>query len=1848
VGGRRGALRRRVQLLAAREGRLMMDVLWKDEERSFCRLSRGGKVVYAFTPAISASGHAIPEGISRLVHAHALKESLDRSWALQPLELRTERGRTLLFVDYQGGEPLERLMGKPMPIGQFLWIAVALAEALGRCHRSGLVHKNIKPVHVIVDSAARRVHLTGFGIASRLPRERQSPEPPEFIAGTLPYMSPEQTGRVNRSIDSRSDLYSLGVTFYQMLAGTLPFTASDPMEWVHCHIARQPTLLAARLKDLPAALCAITMKLLAKMPEERYQTASGVESDLRRCLAEWEARGAIQDFAPGADDISDHLMLPEKLYGRDREIEALVSAFERTAAGGRPRLVLISGFSGVGKSAIVHELHKRIVTRGGSFAAGKFDQYQRDIPYATLSRAFSDLIRPLLGKSDADLEGWRDALREALGSNGLLMVQLVPELEHIIGAQPPVPDLPPRDAQERFRLLVQRFIGVFARPENPLALFLDDLQWLDAATLDLLEHLLVRGGDLRHLLLIGAYRDNETDAAHPLIRKLETMRRGEAAIEDIVLAPLSRSDLERMLADTLHRDPGDIAPLAQLVHEKTTGNPFFAIQFITTLADESLLTFDHGAAHWAWDLQGIRAKNLTDSVVELMVGKLKRLPAETQDALRQLACLGNSAGFDTLSAVCRSSLEEVHAGLWEAVRAGLVFRAEDSYRFLHDRVREVAYTLIPEEHRAQAHLGIGRLLAERTPAGPKRDEAIFEIVNQLNRGAHLIVSDEERREVAALNLIAGRRAKTATAYASALKYLNAGGALLSEESWERDYALIFSIEYVTAECEVLTAEMAAAEARLSRLKARAADRHDRCLVTSLQLALYVTRDRSDHAVDVFLDWLRRDGTDWARRPTREDAAREYRQVRAMLGERTVEELASLPAMTDPDVLATLSVFAEMVTPSWAYDEHLSSLVICRLVKLGLEHGNWDGSCFGYVWYAVIAAHRFGDSEHGLRIGQLGSVLAEKRGPTRYQARTYLSLGALVMPWARHPSSGQELVRQAFAAASRVGDLTFAAYSWHQLITSGLAAGDRLGEVQLQAQDGLAFAEKFRFGLLTHICEAQRGLIRALRGSTRAFGSLDDEEISELDLERRLAANENLALAAFFYWTRKLQARYFACDFVAAVDAAARAEEFLWISSGMFETAELRLYGSLAHAKAWNSAPPGSRQRHLDALTAGLSQLEAWARHNPATFETRAAMVGAELARIQGRILDAESQYEQAIRSARLHGLIHNEAVANELAGSFYAARGFERIADTYLKDARACYLSWGADAKVRQLGQAYPRLSLDVTASAPTSTILTSSEHLDVATVIKVSEAVAGEIVFEKLVDTLMRTAAKYAGADRGLLILPRDDGYRIEAEITTAGDGLDVRLRQADIASSDLPETAWRYVVRTKETVLLNDAGSDNPFSADEYFRDHKARSVLCVPILKQTRLLGVLYLENRLTRHVFTPARMAILKLIASEAAISIENAHLYRDLAEREGRIRRLVDANIIGITLWSLDGRITEANDAFLRMVGYDRKDIAAGHVSWRELAPGDLYERQQELLADLKARGSLEQFEWEFLRKDGVRLPVLVGIASFDEDINEGVAFFLDLTELKNATEALRKLQADLAHANRLATMGTLTASIAHEVNQPIGAAHNNARAALRFLGASPPDLSEVTEALECVVKETSRAGDIVARIRNQVRKTRPRRERIDLNDAIAEVIALVRGELSKHHVSVKTQPGEALPPVLGDRVELQQVVLNLVLNAIEAMAGTHENARELSISTEATPAGGVLVTVRDSGPGIIQENHEQIFESFYTTKTGGVGIGLSICRSIVNAHGGRLWVDAHRPPGAVFRFTLPPGPSGEA
>jgi PAS domain S-box-containing protein len=1838
----------------------VFETLREDAEFTFCRGRRDEGELSTILLVTPVPEHPPPAILERLEHEYSLRDELDSGWAVRPLALVRCEGRPMLVLDDAGGEPLDRLLGRPMELSRFLRLAVSLAAALGKLHQQGLIHKDIKPANLLVDSASGAFWLTGFGIASRLPRERQSAEPPEMIAGTLAYMAPEQTGRMNRSIDSRSDLYSLGVTFYEMLTGVLPFTASDPMEWVHCHIARQAVAPNQHAKEIPAPLSAIVMKLLAKTAEERYQTASGVEADLRKCLATWESIRRIDPLQLGAHDVSDRLLIPEKLYGREREIEALLATFDRVVTNGGPELVLVSGYSGIGKSTVVHELHKVLVPPRGLFATGKFDQYNRDVPYATLAQALQSLVRPLLGQSEAELCRWRDTLSEALGQNGQLIVNLVPALELVIGKQPPVPDLPPQEAQNRFQMVFRRLLGVFARKEHPLALFLDDLQWLDTATLDILEHL-VTHSEVRHLLLVGAYRDNEVGPAHPLLRTIEAIRDADTRVHEIVLAPLGLDHVGRLVADALHCELEHARPLAQLVHEKTGGNPFFAIQFFTALPEEKLLAFDPVESAWQWDINRIRARSYTDNVVDLMAGKLRRFSAITQEALKQLACLGNVAELATLTLVRGETEEVMHAAVLEAVHAGLVFREDSAYKFLHDRIQQAAYSLIPEEHRAEVHLRIGRVLLASLSVD-ELAEHLFDVANQFNRGATRLIDRDEKAQVAAIDLRAGRKAKASAAFASACFYLAAGMALVDEKDWDSQYDLMFSLRLERAECEFLTGNFEKAEQLIAELLQRGASKVDQAAAYRLKVLLHTVKSESAQAVATALACLRLFGIDIPPHPTWEQVQAEYETVWQTLKGRPIEELVDLPLMTDPELQAAMQVLSTLLDPAYYTDFHLCCLHLCRMVNISLQHGTWGASAHAYGWLGFILGSAFHRYREGFCFTKLACDLVEKHGFIAYRAKVNYAMG-IVAPWTQPITTAADFMRATFHTAIKTGDLTYACYSMDQSVTALLLRNDPLDAVWRESERGLDFVRKAGFRDIADNIVSKQRFIASMQGRTATFSTFSDSLFDEAAFEARVT-EDRIPQVVCVYWILKLKARFLSGNYAEALTAAAKAKALLWASTGHVQLLDYFYYTALTVGALYENVTADEQTEWRKLLTAHREQLREWAENYPPTFGDKNALVSAELARIEGRDLDAMRLYEEAIQAARENGFVQNEGVANELAGQFYLKRGIEKVAYSFLRDARYCFLCWGALGKVKQLDERYPAIEQHASVR-PTTTIGTSVEQLDLGTVMKASQAVAGEIVLEKLIKTLMVIALEHAGAERGLLILPHREELRIAAEARTGRDGVEVQLQDVSVTPSDLPDSLLHYVIRTQDNVILDDASTQNLFSPDDYLRQRGPRSVLCLPLVKRVNLVGILYLENNLAPRVFTAKRLAMLEMLASQATISLDHARLYADLGRlnaeltqensdrrnveealrvSEERWRKLFETSSAGIALGTPDGSILAANLALQEMLGYTEEEL-------QKLTPLDLILEEDRaatkaLLAEL-AEGHRRDYEKRYRRKDGNVIWADTSSAVVPATGSSPVFFasvVVDITERKRAEEALQKARAELAHISRVTTMGELATSIAHEINQPLGAIANNVNACLRLLGTGSENLPEVERALSDIAKGVDRVNSIIVRMRALAKKVPPEMALLRVEDVVSDVLALTHHELTRRHVAIHTELSKDLPPILGDRIQLQQVLLNLVMNGVEAMNEVAEGERKISIRARRYEHSGrptVFVSVQDSGVGLKPGEVDRLFEAFYTTKAHGIGMGLAISRSIVEAHGGRLWVEPASGPGATFEFTLP-------
>jgi PAS domain S-box-containing protein len=1813
------------------------ETLWEDGEFVVSRGVWDGEP-FPLLAVRPSSPQPSPETLARLQRAHALREEIDPAWAARPLRLESRQGRLTLVCEDPGGDPLSRLIGQPLEILSFLRLAVGIAAALAQVHQRGLIHKDIKPANVLVNSVTGRAWLMGFGIASRLPRERQAPAPPEVIAGTLAYMAPEQTGRMNRSIDARSDLYALGVTFYEMLAGEAPFAASDPMEWVHCHIARKPAPPHERVAGIPTPLSAIVMKLLAKNAEDRYQTAAGLAADLRKCLGQWERHHRIEPFLLGADDVPDRLLIPEKLYGREHEIGTLLGAFDRVVANGASELVLVSGYAGIGKSSVVNELHKALVPPRGLFASGKFDQYKRDIPYATLAQAFRSLVRPLLSESEAEVGRWRDSLSEALGPNGQLIVNLIPELELIIGAQPLVADLPPQDAKNRFQMVFRRFLGVFARQEHPLALFLDDLQWLDAATLDLIEHL-VTHREVRRLLLVGAYRDSEVGPAHQLMQTIEAIRNAGAKVEEIVLSPLPIEDIGRLVADAVHSAPELARPLAQLVHGKTSGNPFFAIQFLTALNEDGLLAFDPVAPAWRWDIDRIRARSYTDNVADLLVEKMKRLSVPTQEAMKQLACLGNVAEVSTLALAYEETEEAAHTALWEAVHAGLVLRQKSTYSFLHDRIQQAAYSLIPEERRADTHLRIGRMLL-RTMNADQLAEHLFDVADQLNRGAARLFDLDEKARVAGIDLLAGRRAKASAAYVSARAYFSTGIALLDEREWDSQYDLMFSLRLERAECEFLTGNFETAEQLIADLVQPKSSKVDQAAAYHLKVLVHTVKSENAQAVASALTCLRLFGIDLPAHPTWEQVRAEYETVWQTLDGRPIETLIDVPLMTDAELQAAMRVLSTLLTSAYVTDYHLFCFHLCRMVNISVQHGMCSASAHGCGWLGTILGsvfHRYGES---YRFAKLACDLVDKHGFIASRAKTNFTMGIVAL-WTQPMTTAIDFMRAAFRAAIETGDLTYACYSIDHTVANLLVRNDPLDAVWRESEMALGFAREAKYGDVVDIIVSQQRFIATMQGRTATFSTFTDAQFDEGAFEEQLT-NDRTATMVCFYWILKLKARFLSGDYAEGLAAADNAKLLLFAVAAQIQLLDYFYYAALTVTALYENGPVDEQSRWRDLLTAHREQLREWAENYPPTFADKHALVSAEIARLEGRDADAMRLYEEAIRSAHDHGFVQNEGLAQEVAARFYAARGFERFADVCRREARHCYLQWGAYGKVKQLDERYPHLQDERPATSGPATIGAPVAQLDVETVIKASQAVSGEIVLENLIQTLMAIAVEHAGAERGLLILPRGDQLYVEAEAATGLNAVEVNLRQALVAPSELPLSILQYAIRTQQPVVSDDASRESPFSADEYVASKHVRSVLCLPLIKQAKLVGVLYIENNAAASVFTPARIAVLKLLASQAAISLENAQLYAELTASEERWRKLFESVPVGVALLGSDRRYIAANPALQKMTGYTEAEL-------RRLSPADITHEDDQaateavIAANAAGGPPPRRIEKRYRRKDGdvmwAEVDSFRAPAAGSAPVLAAVA--VDITERKLAEAALRDARADLERMARLTTMGELTASIGHEINQPLTAIVTQSEAALRFLDRDEPDLDEVQDALSAIRQDGMRAGEVIRGLRALARKSGPQLTRLDLDDVIRDVLAIARGELLRHDVVLRTELTAIGRPVLGDRVQLQQVLLNLIMNGVEAMKEVTDRARELTVSSMLSEPSSVLVAVKDMGTGLDPAVAERMFQPFFTTKRDGLGMGLAICRSIIETHGGRLWAAPRELYGADIRFTVP-------
>lgn len=1806
----------------------------------------GNNTVLMKVSVSTASSH---ERLQRLESELSLADRLESGWAAKPLALERHDGETLLLLTDGGGLPLSSSGEGAFDTGFFLSVAVSVTTALRKAHSRGVVHKDLRPANVLIDTSGK-AWLTGFGKAAPVGAASEaSGDLQGSQLNSLPYIAPEQTGRIKRSVDTRSDLYALGVVFYEMLTGELPFVAVDAVEWVHAHVARRPIPPHQRNDTVPPVLERIVLKLLAKRPDDRYQTAAGLEADLQRCLDSWNSTGRIDEFEVASGDAADRLRAPEGLYGRSQQIGAIRAAFDRVRTQGSTEVVLVSGPAGVGKSSVVHELRKSLAQTGSLFASGKFDQYTRDIPYATIAQAFRGLVRQILGAGDAELERWREELVEALGPNGRLMINLVPELILVIGEQPPAPELQPHEAKTRFHLVFRRFLAVFARPGRPLALFIDDVQWLDAATIELLESITV-DPEVRNLLLICAYRDDEVPQQHPFNATRNAMRENLGKVEELMLGPLTPLDLEHLLADMLRSDARSVRSLARLVVDKTEGNPFFVLQFLSSMEEEGIVVFDADKGRWRWDADSIQNTRITDNVAELVASKLIRLPRLTLEAVKLLACLGSGASLATLSIVSAKSETQIAATLWEAVQARFLLRVDEGFVFAHDRVREAAYELVSEDKRPIAHVEIGRaLLTSMSPAG--RRERIFELIDQFGRGLQLVTSDGEREQVADLFLEAGIRAKTSVAYPSALRYFRTGLELLTPSHWDTRYDLIFALELQRAECDYLTGDHAVAADHLLELSLRARNRVDGAAVVRLRSSLYVTLGDQAKAVEVALAYLRDFGIEWSPHPTEQELRAEVAALRGLLADRPIADLVDLPRMTEPDWLAAMDVLAYTILPAILTDGNLEDLIYTQMVSLSLQHGNCDASCYAYVSIMVALGLRFGDYDSGGRFGDVGLALVDERGMNRFKTRTYTCYAAFVVPWTKPLRISEKFSRKAIQVGVAAGDLVFVVTTAQMMVSHLLVAGAELALVEEEAERFLSSARRTGFSLAADSAIGQLLLIRELRGldgpETPGGSVLPDKMSYQQHLQD---AGAQLILPLAWYWIQQMQARYVAGDYASAIEAEREARGVAVATRSFIDIAEYHFYAALIHAAACEAAAGEDRREHFEAIRRHQKQIQIWAESGPENHGNRHALVAAEVARLESRDMEALGLYEEAIRSARQYGFVQNEAMANELASRFCVERGLMTSAAAFLHNARSCYMEWGANGKVRQLDLANPGLNPEV--SGKRATLGSEVQHLDMAAVVTMSQAVSGEIVLDRLVERLMTTVVEHSGAVRGLLLLAKRAEMRIVAEAMTTDEGVVVRLEGFE---RKLPETILSYVTRTQEVVLLDDARSADLFSSDPYVEEAASSSILCLPLVKQKQLVGVLYLENGMSSHLFTQDQVAVLQLLASQAAISLENAALFQEAQETHERARRAAEElrlsyDMIPALAWNSrpDGSMLVFNKQWHDFTGIPPSEsLDSGWA--RSIHPDDVQKVAQKWAQALES-GQAGEIEGRLIRFDGVARSFLIRATPMRDEHGNILKWYgtnTDIDDLKRVEEA----QELLARAGRLTALGELTASIAHEVNQPLMAIVMNAATCLQWLSEEQLDIDEARQAAERIIRDGHRAGDVIASIRALARKSPLAMEEVDVNAMIEGVLILTHGELQRHGIKLETELDMNIGSTVGDPIQLQQVVLNLILNAVEAIGSSKSGPRRLQVRTGKSSDAHVFVAVADSGPGVDASTMDQIFDAFFTTKPGGLGMGLSICRSIVEAHGGRLWVSPNDPDGSVFSFTLKvagsPSPSKE-
>ncbi|MEG4968442.1 AAA family ATPase [Microcoleus sp. B6-A1] len=1899
-----------------------------------------------------------PQELARYRTEYKITQSLNLSGCIKAYDLQPYQNTLVMFVEDFGGESLKIWMQQQkFTIAEFLRIAIATTENLQQIHSAHIIHKDINPSNIVFNPASGELKIIDFGISTQLTRENYTIKNPNILEGTLAYMSPEQTGRMNRSLDYRTDFYSLGATFYELLTNKLPFDTQDVLELVHSHLAKQPLSPSQVNPEIPQIVSDIVMKLMGKNAEERYQSAIGIKADLEKCLNQLHSAKNISVFPLGCQDISDRFQIPQKLYGREREIDSLLTAFEtvsshrqdacatsshrqdacatsghgedacatsshrqdacatsshrqdacatsghgedacatsshRQDACATSSMMLISGYSGIGKSALVQELYKPITQHRGYFISGKFDQYQRNIPYSAIVNSFQDLAKQLLAESEANLKEWREKLLDALGINGQVIIDVIPEIELIIGKQPPPPELGAAEAENRFNFVFQNFIKVFTKPEHPLTIFIDDLQWADGASLKLMQ--LLMNASPAGLFLIGAYRDNEVSAAHPLMLTIEEIVKNGAKVDRIFLSPLDLSSVTQLIADALNCQESRVKSLAELVFFKTGGNPFFMNEFIKSLYTEGLLQFDSLACRWEWDLEEIKARGFTDNVVEFMAGKIKQLSENTQETLRIAACIGNQFELKTLASICEKHMRETADDLYAAVAENLVVLLGNmgdveleiagklpssqsvEYKFVHDRIQQAAYSLIAEEDKPIVHKQIGQLLLQNIPIN-KREEKIFDIVNQLNFSSELIDRQQDKDELAQLNLIAGKKAKASAAYQPAFNYLQTGIQLLAENAWQVQYPLSLQLHQEAAELAYIVGDFEQMESLGNLVLTNAKTVLDRVKTIEVKMGTHAAQNQLDMAINLGLKILRQLGVKLPAKPNNLDSIIGLLEVKLTLAGKRIEDLANLPQGSDPSKQAALRILSFMTTVAYGVAPKLMPLIVFKQVILSVKYGNYPESLHAYAVYGLILCGVVGDIEGGYKFGQLALRMLDQFGKPELKTKVLLPFNDFIRHWKAPAKETLPSLLEAYKSGLETGQVeeracasqTYCGYSY----LFGAELSGLEGDI---ATYGEAIEQSKYDPIIWQIKPLEQSVFNLLGKSENPCYLIGEAYDERTALSLLTEANDRTSIFALHFY--KMILCYLFGQYAEAVSNAASTMQYVESAAGTLQVSYCYFYESLAQLSFYSNASFEEQKHCLKKVTANQKKMKKWAHHAPMNHLHKFNLVEAERYRVIGKDAQAIDYYDRAISLAKEHEYIHEAALAYELAAKFYLSRGKELTAKAYMQESRYCYQLWGAAAKVKDLETRYPQLftlhrHTNKAISTTTSTTDSrSSSSLDIATVMKASEAISGEIVQDKLLSRLMKNLIENVGAQKGYLILETQGKLLIEAEGVINDERIRVLQSEPIENCQEVSEAIINYVARTQENLVLNDATREGKFTNDPYIKARQPKSILCAALMNQGQVAAIVYLENNLTAQAFTPDRLEVLQLLSGQAAIALTNAKLYAEVKERENRLTQFIDAMPIGVTVHDTTGQITYANQTAHQLsaiptIPEANTEKLAETYQLYLAGTNELYPTAQMPIVRSLVGETVKLDDMEFHRPDKIVSLEVSSTPIVDETgkINYAIATFQDITDRKQAEKVLAdynrtleqqvsdrtlELQREIIERQRAEdaaqeanrAKSTFLANMSHELRTPLNAILGFSQ----LMNRSSNLLQEQQEHLNII----TRSGEHLLELINQVLdlskieagRTTLNETNFDLHRLLDDIENMFQLPAQNKGLQLLVERMVDVPQyVRTDEIKLRQILINLLSNAIKF---TSEGGIYVKIKNQDL-AQKICFEVEDTGAGIDVSELDKIFEAFVQTKTGeesqqGTGLGLTIARSFVQLMGGEMTVSSRAGCGTIFKFDI--------